>query len=175
MSSYIDPKNWLSVFNTPLEYGIRSTVILTSASPQTFDLQRLLQYDYLLVHSKDIASVFPDAPESIHPATPNRAGELAIRREQCQIGIRLMVSRGVLLCEFGQSGITYQATDIALPFLDSFSSIYISKLRSVSNWLNGKLKDFPDESLASVFTENLGRWGAEFIMESVLGSEVEKS
>ena len=40
-------------FNSPLEAGLRSTAILEAAYPERYDLQRLVQLDYLVVHSAD--------------------------------------------------------------------------------------------------------------------------
>lgn len=52
-------------FNGPLEAGIRAVSILGAAYPQTYDLQRLVALDYLLVHTGDI-----DGPDNLHPPTP---------------------------------------------------------------------------------------------------------
>ena len=41
-------------FNGPLEAGMRAVAILAAAYPQTYDLQRLVAFDYLLVHTGDI-------------------------------------------------------------------------------------------------------------------------
>ncbi|WP_306800327.1 ABC-three component system middle component 2 [Endozoicomonas sp. YOMI1] len=60
-------------FNSPLETGVRSLAILVAAHPVAFDLERLVEMDYLVVHSGDA-----DGPESIHAALPMRAGELLV-------------------------------------------------------------------------------------------------
>src|SRR5258708_23016239 len=52
-------------FNGPLEAGIRAVSILAAAFPQTYDLQRLVALDYLLVHTGDI-----NGPDNLHPPTP---------------------------------------------------------------------------------------------------------
>ncbi|MCV5275801.1 threonine transporter, partial [Escherichia coli] len=52
-------------FNSPLEAGIRAVSILGAAYPQTYDLQRLVAFDYLLVHTGDIGG-----PDNLHPPTP---------------------------------------------------------------------------------------------------------
>lgn len=51
-------------FNTPLEYGFRALFILDAADNVAMDLQRIVSYDYLLVHTSDV----PRGPKSLHPA-----------------------------------------------------------------------------------------------------------
>lgn len=171
MSHFAESRFWTPVFNTPLECGLRSLVILTEASPEAFDLQRLMQYDYLLVHSSDVAAQYQQTPESIHPATPNRVGELIVRREMCQLGLRLMISRGLIACSFSKMGIQYAATDLALPFLDSLTTRYVGQLRNVAVWLNKTLAGLSDSSLSELMNDNLGQWGAEFVFQAILSEE----
>jgi len=59
------------LFNTPLECGLRMLFVLSACSPTKLDLQRLITYDYLIVHSGDVA----DSPDSLHPAVPFRGTE----------------------------------------------------------------------------------------------------
>jgi hypothetical protein len=64
------------LFNTPLECGFRLAIILDAVSGEP-DLQRLVSYDYLLVHSGDVEG----GPASLHPAVPFRGTELLVKRE----------------------------------------------------------------------------------------------
>jgi hypothetical protein len=41
-------------FNSALETGIRSVGILVAAYPRAFDLQQLVAFDHLVVHTGDI-------------------------------------------------------------------------------------------------------------------------
>ena len=76
-------------FNSPIETGVRALILLAEAYPQGFDLQRILEYDYMMVHTGD----FENGPPSIHPALPLRSGELLVRRALIDRGLMLMVSR----------------------------------------------------------------------------------
>ena len=67
----------VSLFNSPLECGLRAVVLLVECSPQELDIQRLVNYDYLLVHSGDI-----NGPPSLHPDSPLRSGELLVKRRR---------------------------------------------------------------------------------------------
>src|SRR5689334_10655553 len=95
-------------FNSPLECGLRPLVLLQAAQPAACDLQRLVFYDYLLVHSADV----PEGPESIHPATPLRSGEALVRRHWIERGLLLMISRELVIRTFSAQGILYQASSL---------------------------------------------------------------
>jgi hypothetical protein len=78
-------------FNSPIETGMRALILLAESYPTHLDLQRLLEYDYIMVHTGDV-----DGPPSIHPALPLRSGELLVRRELIERGLMLMISRGLV-------------------------------------------------------------------------------
>ena len=69
-----DPPN-LPLFNSSLETGVRSAVILDATFPRAFDLSQLTWLDHLVVHTADIGG-----PDSLHPDIPQRTGELLVRR-----------------------------------------------------------------------------------------------
>src|SRR5258708_7209997 len=98
--------------NSPLECGLRTLTLLAASRPSACDLQRLIFYDYLLIHSGDVSG----DPESIHPATPLRSGEALVRRHWIERGLLLMLSRELIVRTFSDSGILYAAT----PWTESF-------------------------------------------------------
>jgi hypothetical protein len=155
---------WAYVFNTPLECGLRSAVLLLAAYPRGCDIQRLVQYDYLIVHSGDVE----DGPESIHPATPHRAGELLVRRQLVEQGLDFMARRLVVEKRFTESGITYTAGEYAVLFLATLKSGYAAKLRERAQWVVGRFQDMSDEELGAYMRSRWSRWGAEFIWDSLL-------
>src|ERR1035437_4512317 len=112
-------------FNSPLECGLRTLTLLAASHPSACDLQRLIFYDYLLVHSGDV----PGGPESIHPATPLRSGEALVRRHWIEKGLLLMLSRELLKRKFSPAGITYQASPLTGSFLDYMEQPYTKQLR----------------------------------------------
>ena len=81
----------VATFNSPIETGIRALILLAESYPALIDLQRLLEYDYIMVHTADV-----DGPPSIHPALPLRSGELLVRRELIERGLMLMIGRGLV-------------------------------------------------------------------------------
>ena len=108
----------LSPFNSALETGIRSLAILVAAYPEPFDLERLIEMDYLVVHSGDA-----DGPESLHAPLPMRAGELLVRRGLIEKGLLLMMSRHLVRRVPAEEGFNYIAGEAAAPFLLSHGTV----------------------------------------------------
>ena len=158
---FIDP------FNGPVEIGLRALAVLNYAYPLKYSLQRLVVFDYLIVHSDDV----PDGPKGLHPKTPRRSGELLVRRDALQNGLLLYQSRGLIDRVYEKSGIFFTATERSAGFLDVLSSTYAINLRERATWLVDNFGKTTDSELEQVVSDHLGQWGAEFEMESVLWSE----
>lgn len=154
--------SWPRAFNTPLESGLRSLAALTE-SPTPLDVQRLLQYDYLIVHSGDV----PEGPASLHPPTPHRSGELLVRRELVEQGLRLFLSRGLASRIFDSAGIIFSATDAGLVFLDQLESDYTRQIRERARWVVKRFGSYSDKQLNDFMRRNWENWGAEFARDLV--------
>jgi len=163
MNTRIDP------FNGPIEIGLRVLILLTVAYPETFTLDRLVIYDYLLVHSDDV----PDGPTALHPRTPYRAGEILVRRGVIQEGILLYQSRGLLRTIYDDNGLCFAATEKSAIFLDAFYLDYVDQLRNRANWLINHFGEMTDSELNGFVSDNRNTWGSEFTMESLMWSEIE--
>jgi hypothetical protein len=98
-------------FNSPLEAGIRSVGLLVASYPKCFDIQQLVVFDYLVVHTGDI-----NGPESLHPQIPLRSTELLVRRKLVENGLLLMMSRKLVVRQACSEGILYQAGEMAETF-----------------------------------------------------------
>lgn len=153
-----DKDPWRRPFNTPLESGLRSLAILVEQHPDPLDLQRLLNYDYLVVHSGDVDPAVP----SLHPPTPHRSGELLVRRALVEQGLRLMVSRGLVSQKFGASGILYSAGEGAAAFLSELEAPYTRRLVELGRWVVNRFGGLDDPAMDAFVRENLDRWGSEF-------------
>jgi hypothetical protein len=132
-----------SPFNSALETGVRATVILLSVYPVSLDLQRLVKYDYLIVHSADAGG-----PPSLHPPLPLRSGELLVRRGLIERGLHLMMSRSLVHRHAGDDGISYAAGDLAAAFLNSLISSYVAQLRERAIWVAAQFGSVSDQELA---------------------------
>ena len=154
-------------FNSAVEIGLRTLVLLSEGYPQTYSVQQLVVFDYLLVHSDDI----PGGPIGLHPQTPYRSGELMIRRGVIQEGLLLYQSRGLIEKCYRDSGVLYMATDRSAGFLDVLDAEYVAALRDRALWLLETFGLSSEQELTQLADRNLGKWGAEFGMESVLWEE----
>jgi hypothetical protein len=160
--------NPTSPFNSPLECGLRSLALLVAAQPQGFDLQRLVFYDYLLVHSGDVS----EGPESIHPATPLRSGEALVRRHWVERGLLLLISRELAVRTFSEHGIIYSASSLSSTFLSYMEQPYTKLLQERAAWVIATFGKYVDHELVEFFKQNLDRWGGEFIRENLLEDEL---
>lgn len=149
-------------FNTPFEAGVRALFILQAISPARIDLQRLVFYDYLLVHSGDPGG----GPPSVHAAVPHRSGEWMVKRELIADGLDLMFAKELIEKSFSHDGILYGTSDLTGPFLGYLHSEYAETVRASATWLAEKFGMISDADLASYMVANLGHWGVEFYLKN---------
>jgi hypothetical protein len=147
----------LTPFNSPIETGVRALIILAESYPENLDLQRILEFDYLMVHSGDVGG-----PPSLHPALPLRSGELLVRRRLIERGLLLMMSRGLILRVAAESGLAYQAHDSAGPFLDALSADYINELKQRSAWVVSTFGHMSDAEIRQALSRIYDQWTREF-------------
>ncbi len=146
-----------STFNGPLEAGVRAVSILSAAYPLSYDLQRLVALDYLLVHTGDI-----DGPENLHPPAPMQSTELLVRRKLIEKSLLLMMTRHLVEREITPDGIKYAAGENAATFLSSVSSSYLVALKGRATWLIKALGSHTDEQFRVVMRRFFDKWVEEF-------------
>jgi hypothetical protein len=146
-----------SPFNGPLETGMRALAILTATYPQSLDLNRLVDFDYLVVHSGDVGG-----PKSLHAPLPMRNGELIVRRMPVEKGLALMISRGLVKRITTDHGIEYLADDSAKPFLSALKSEYSMRLQERANWVASKYAHLPYEAMRVEIRGILRNWVTQF-------------
>ena len=144
-------------FNSPLEIGVRSLAILTTVFPRTLDIQHLVYFDYLTIHSGDVRG-----PESLHAPLPLRSGELTIRRNLIERGLNLMMSRGLVEHLTLPEGFQYKASESASAFLSRLSSLYILKLQERAAWVVTTYGQSSLEQLQAVEKGFLREWSMHF-------------
>jgi hypothetical protein len=145
------------LFNSPIETGVRTLVILNAAYPISLDLTQLTWLDHLVVHTGDI-----DGPESLHPNLPQRNGEILVRRSLVEEGITLMRRLHLVSTEVNDRGVTYFATDEAYPFVDLMKTEYATRLKVRAIWLADNVLPRGDKALHDLIADKLGRWNIEF-------------
>nr|NJM04160.1 threonine transporter [Desulfobacula sp.] len=154
----------VTVFNSALETGVRSLVILAASFPGALDLQRLVDFDYLAVHTGDV-----DGPESLHPPLPMREGELLVRRKIIESGLSLMMSRGLVTRIAGAEGIVYQASDYAKPFVDSLATPYMRSLVERASWVAATFGNMDTSELHNLINNFFDKWTTQFHPSQGLG------
>ena len=157
-------KSDVTLFNSALETGVRALVILVANFPAALDLQRLVDFDYLVVHSGDV-----DGPESLHPPLPMREGELLVRRKIIEAGLSLMMSRGLVTRVVSPEGIAYQASDFAKPFVDSLSTPYMISLAQRANWVADTFGFTETADLHELINSFFDKWTTQFHPPQGLG------
>jgi len=146
-----------ALFNSPLETGIRSLTILAAAYPAAFDLERLIEMDYLVVHSGDA-----DGPESLHAALPMRAGELLVRRGLIENGLLLMASRNLIQRIPAKDGFDYIAGDAAAPFLASLTATYSQRLKERALWAVERFTGVATSEIRQITHRLFDNWSSQF-------------
>lgn len=156
-----------SPFNSPLETGLRALTVLSAIYPRASDIQRLMTYDYLVVHSADA-----DGPESLHPGTPQRNGELLVRHALVQDGVYLLLTRRLVERMPEETGIVYRATDEAQSFLDNLGSDYVRGLRNRAEWVANTFGDMTDAELSEFIGHRFSRWTTVFQSAEAAGEAI---
>ncbi|MGN6304191.1 MAG: ABC-three component system middle component 2 [Mesorhizobium sp.] len=144
-------------FNSTLETGVRSLAILHAAYPAAFDLQRLVEMDYLVVHSGDAGG-----PESLHAPLPLRVGELLVRRRLIERGLILMMSRSLAQRLPGQGGFAYMAGENAAPFMASLTDEYSMSLKDRAYWAVDRFSGMSTEEIRTFTHRFFARWSSQF-------------
>jgi hypothetical protein len=147
----------VQTFNSPIETGVRALILLAESYPDQLDLQRILEFDYILVHTGDV-----DGPPSIHPALPLRSGELLVRRQSIERGLMLMISRGLVGRSATTNGFSYYAQDAAGPFLDSLTAEYLADLKDRAVWVVDRFSGMSDHEIRVMLTQIYDQWSREF-------------
>lgn len=146
-----------ATFNGPLEAGIRAVFVLAAAYPRSYDLQRLVAMDYLLVHTGDVGG-----PDSLHPTSPIHSAELLVRRKLVKDALMLMMTRDLVRREITLQGIEFAAGENAAPFLASVTSLYLVALKERAMWLVEAVGGYADQEFKGVMRKFFDDWVEEF-------------
>lgn len=146
-----------SPFNSALETGVRMLTVLVAAYPKAHDLHRLVQYDYLTVHTEDA-----NGPPSLHPALPLRSNELLVRRRIIERGLLLMASANLVRRISDNRGFLYVAEDAAGAFLANLTTDYLTQLKERAIWVIDTFDHLTVENLDKVTKQLFEAWTTEF-------------
>lgn len=150
-------------FNNYVETGLRMLTFLTASHPLAFDIDHLVYFDYMIVHSGDIDPTTP----SLHPAVPNRSGEILVRRNLLIIGLEVFMRKGLIERYYNQNGIQYGATEYATPFLDALAEDYTNLLLSRAKWAVSNFGTYTLAEIQALFNRRLSNIRSEFNLEII--------
>lgn len=150
--------NQNDIFNSPLEIGLR-LLFIVSESTRSLDLQRLVHYNYLLLHSSDVSN----GPSSIHPILPLRSFEVLINRSIVKQSLNLLVLKDLVSVVYAKTqGIEYQKNSKTCEFIEYFQSDYAKLLKERAKWLSSNFDKLTDGQVADLINTNMDKWGGEF-------------
>ncbi|MER9478375.1 hypothetical protein NKI74_03005 [Mesorhizobium sp. M0494] len=153
------------LFNSALETGVRSVVLLDAAYPEACDLTRLTWLDHLVVHTHDIGG-----PASLHPDVPQRTGELLVRRRLVEEGLQLMRRLHMIDTVVDGEGIRYRSREEASALIECMRTSYALALRERADWLAARLAAMSEEEVSTLISDKIGRWAVEFQGEAGPGN-----
>jgi len=156
----MDQTKKIALFNSPLEVALRLIFILNGSS-RPLDVDRLVNYNYLLVHSSDI----PDSPKSIHADLPRRSSEMPVNEVMVKKALSLLIAKGLVSINYSKTGFEYKKNPNTALFADYFGSSYSKQLRERTEWLCSKFDKSDDKELADIMKQYTGKWGNELRLQ----------
>lgn len=147
-------------FNNTLETGIRALVVLEAFYPRHCDLMEMTWLDHLVVHTGDLEG--QDVPESLHPALPNRAGELLVRRQLVERSLRMMQQVHLVDVFETEQGIEFCASEETPSYLDLLQAPYSLALKQRAKWMADYFSGMEHSEIRALIENRIGRWTAEF-------------
>jgi len=153
------------LFNSTLELGIRAVALLEKLRPRSVSLSDLVVLDHLVVHTGDI-----HGPPSLHPAVPERKGELLVHRALLQRALDLMQRCHLVSETATEAGLFYGASDEAAAYLDVLQSDYSQCLIERASWLATEFKSRGREEFSALVREQVGDWTSAFLKPRAPGT-----
>lgn len=154
-----------SLYNGPLETGIRAVVLLDAVYPKSLDIAHLTWFDHLMVHTGDVGG-----PQSMHPDLPQRTGELLVRRRLIEDGLRFMQRLHLVEMFPDEAGIQYRATDEAPPLISVMRSPYAEALKKCAKWIGENVSTLPEDKIRKLIADRIGNWHIEFQSVALAGN-----
>lgn len=148
----------IQLFNTPVEIGIRSLIILKAIGSKGSDIDKLMYLDHLSLNTHDIGG-----EASIHAPIPNRGVQVYARKAIMSKGILILLSKGLIELNATKEGFIYVINNVGVRFLEYFDSEYYKILTSRITWVVNRFGNFTNKEIESVLKEKLGEWGSELI------------
>lgn len=147
-------------FNSTLETGIRTLVLLDAFYPRRCDLMEMMWFDHLVVHTGDLDG--EDVPESLHPDLPNHTGELLVRRQLVERSLRMMQLMNLVDVFETEAGIEFCASEEAPSYVCLLQTPYSLALKHRAKWMADRFAKQKITEIRELIENRIGRWTAEF-------------
>lgn len=153
----------IKLLNSTFDVALRLLAILTTCQ-EVMTEDRLIIYSYFSLHLADIRK----GEISTHPDLPYRFSGFLKSKEVIIPAIELLLSKGLLNCDFTTAKLGYIATDLGVAFYNQVDGRYKEILMESIKKVNSSLKLMNDEQLNLLVSNELPNWGSEFKYESVI-------
>jgi hypothetical protein len=151
-----------SLFNSPLEAGIRAVVVLEHLRPEPLDLPEMVLFDHVVVHTADLGG-----PPSLHPEVPGRKGELLVRRRLVESSLHLMLRCHLIEQESTDEGIIYRASEEAAAYVELLETAYSLQMKACARWIADQVNAYSKQHFKQLVREKIGDWAAAFPTGSI--------
>ena len=145
------------LFNSPVETGLRTLVVLEAMYPRPCRLSELTWFDHAVVHTNDLGG-----PPSLHPDLDSSVGELLVRRKLIEEALNLLQQLHLVEACYDEQGVTYLPGEESPTLVDLLVSPYNQKLRECAEWVATNFRELKSDAIEEVFADRVGRWTAEF-------------
>lgn len=156
--------NKIITFNSPMEVALRLLLLINQSGGNGLSKERLVVYDHFILNSGD----FPNAPESIHPALPNRSLQLYVKRDAIDKALSILTAKELAKLSFTPKGICFEASRITHSVVEMLESEYFKKLQIRIEWVINTFSSYSDSELDLYVSDNGYKWRSEFSEDSEL-------
>jgi hypothetical protein len=148
----------IKIYNTPIEIGLRSLVILQSSDNQIMDLEKIMYLDYLCLNTADIGG-----PTSLHAPLPNRGVQVFSKKDLIQKGLSIMLTKELINLIVLPEGFFYQISEAGSVFLKLFQTKYFLDLLDRCQWVLSRWGNESTKQIKLFIDDNIQNWGADFL------------
>lgn len=146
------------IYNTPVEIGIRSLIILGSGGDRQMDIEKIMYLDYLCLNTSDV-----NGPTSLHAPIPNRGVQVFSKKDLIQKGLSIMISKELINLVIEQKGFFYQISEAGKLFLGLFHTKYFNDLSARTKWVLESWGDLRTDEIKLYIDNNIQKWGGDFL------------
>lgn len=158
------------IINNSIEISLRILVLFNELE-KSIDLQRVIYYDYALLHSAD----FDKNQKSLHPPSPFRKEELVVKNNSIKEALSILCQKQLINIEYNNEGIFYKKNDLTPLLIQHLKSDYVAQLRCKSKWINATFNNYEDQELLKYFDDTIGKWNSEFSMYGLTNMELKQN